>query len=258
MLDNLIENVMRKNLTSFEEARGCAQMRAAGLSNDEIAATLGFSMQKVSNYAITYSKLPDPILQIWKDEAHPHNPIATDRFLRELATEKNYPGPEKKMQAWDERVAKVEADKAAGKTRGQDDDAGGEGEGEGDGEGGEGTPTESNGTKTTVSQARLNFLIGALSTQKGSPALKDNERNAFYSLLMYLIKQRDMPPVGVPVLPVKPAKPVLTEEEKTAAKAKAQADRLADRAKALAEKADAARKALAPASVTPIKGAKVK
>lgn len=189
MMRNIIENVKRKNLTTYEVARCCAEMRAKGLSNNDIASTLGFSMQKASNLGNRYEKLPAPILEEWKK----NNPAATDEFLGEIASDKEYPTAEKKQQRWDERVAEIAAEVAAGKTPGQR----GKGKEKGTGGGGQGFP---------VSQKRLGHCIEALSNAKGSPALSADVRNWARALLQFIVQGRDMPPDGVPALPAPVAK----------------------------------------------------
>jgi ParB/RepB/Spo0J family partition protein len=224
MIRNIIENVKRKNLTSYEEARACAQMRKAGMSLKDVSVKLGFSVPKVSNLAVTFDTLPEPIIKEWRE----NNPVATNEFLRDLATDKKYPTAEEKMKAWDERVrvlAEREADAAAGVVPENDADETEPG-------------AEASGTSGfSVSQKRLGWLVEVLTSKKSSPDLKDDVRNGYRALLAYVIQQRETPPEGVPAMPVK-VKPVpLTEEEKAVKKAKAQADAAQKKAAELALKA---------------------
>jgi ParB/RepB/Spo0J family partition protein len=223
MIRNILENVKRRNLTSFEEARACAAMRKTGLSLKDVSAKLGFSVPKVSNLAVTFDTLPEPIIKEWRD----NNPVATNEFLRDLATDKKYPTAEEKMKAWDERV-RVLAERQA------EADAGNAPEGEE----GETEPGEGSGTSGfPVSQKRIAWLVDVLTSKKGSPDLKDDVRNGYRALVAYVIQQRETPPEGVPPMPVK-VKPVpLTEEEKAVKKAKAQAESAAKKAAELATKA---------------------
>lgn len=187
MIRDLIQNVKRKNLTSFEEARACAEMRTKGLKNNEIAGILGFSMQKVSNLGNRYEKLPVPILQEWRAQ----NPVATDEFLAEISSDKEFPTPEKKMQRWDERVAEIaEAGKVPGKRgKGKDKDK------------------EPAGTAGyPVSQKRLSHVIDALGSKKLTPELSDETRNWARALVAFVIQGRETPPAGIPGLPVKASK----------------------------------------------------
>jgi ParB/RepB/Spo0J family partition protein len=190
MVRNGMENLKRKNLTTFEEARTFSEMRKAGLKNEEIGANFGVSMQKVSNLASRFEKLPEPILAEWKAS----NPVATDEFLAELQSDKTYPTAEKKMQRWDERAAEVAESEKDGKKAGK------RGKGKdknGDGSGSAGFP---------VSQKRLGHIINALSNKKGSPDLADDLRVWARALIGFVIQGRETPPTGIPPLPPKPKK----------------------------------------------------
>lgn len=82
VIRNILENVKRKDLTSFEQARACVKLRECGMTAAQVGDRLGFSKQKVSNLAVSYSKLPPAILLEWQAE----HPCATVDFLRELAS----------------------------------------------------------------------------------------------------------------------------------------------------------------------------
>lgn len=82
VIKNILENVKRKDLTQFEQARACVKLREVGLTAAAIGDRLGFSKQKVSNLAVSYVKMPPAILDSWRQE----DPCATVDFLRELAT----------------------------------------------------------------------------------------------------------------------------------------------------------------------------
>lgn len=182
---NIDENLKRKNLTSYEEARVFAELRKMGLKNPEISSVFGVSAQKVSNLAVCMEKLPPPIISEWKVQ----NPVATDTFLRELATDKTYPTPEKKMQAWDEAVADA-ADKGKtkkGRGKAKDSDKGGSA----------GYP---------VSQKRLGHCLDALSSKKLTPELPDETRVWAKALLTFIVQGREVPPTGIPALPKKEPK----------------------------------------------------
>lgn len=181
-LRNIDENLKRKNLSSFEEARIVAELRKMGMNNQDIAGQVKFSMQKVSNLGVCMEKLPAPILTEWKN----NHPVATDTFLRELATDKTYPTPEKKMQAWDEAVAEAADAGKTGKGRGKakDKDKGGSA----------GYP---------VSQKRLGHCLDALSSKKLTPEIPDETRTWAKALLTFIVQGREVPPTGVPPLPKK-------------------------------------------------------
>ena len=188
MARNGIENLRRKSLTAYEEARTFAELRKVGLKNEEIGANFGISPQKVSNLASRLENLPAPIVEEWKNQ----NPAATDAFLAELQSNKNYPTAEKKMQRWDERVAEMAEEEAAGKKAGKR----GKGKDKADagGTGSAGFP---------VSQKRLGHVVAALSNVKGSPDLTTDTRNWARALVAFIIQGRETPPTGIPAMPAK-------------------------------------------------------
>lgn len=202
---NGIENVKRENLTSFEEARLCAALREIGLKNPDIAVKLGFSPQKVSNLAVTFSRLPPPVLKEWEEQ----NPVATDRFLRDLATEKNYPTPESIMQAWDDKVRQLAPQAPA---EGEEPT---ETETEARTPGKRGKGKGGNGAKYPVDQARLGHLLTVLSSADATPGVAEDVRRWAKHLLDYVVQGKPTPPAGVPPLPAKVDKGA----EKAAAKA---------------------------------------
>lgn len=187
MARNVVENVKRKNLTSYEEARAVQALSDKGLTNGEIANVVGFSSQKVSNLHSRITRLPAPIVEEWKKR----NPAATDEFLAEINSDKNFPTAEKKMQRWDERIAEIAAAKEAGQTPGKR----GKGKNkDGEGSGSSGYP---------VSQKRLGHVIDSLASKKLTPELSDDTRNWARALVAFIIQGRETPPTGVPPLPVK-------------------------------------------------------
>lgn len=82
ILTNAKENLDREDLTTFEQARLCAALRVKGMKLKECATELGFSVPKVSNYAICYDKLPPDIKKAWQSS----HPAASVEALREIAT----------------------------------------------------------------------------------------------------------------------------------------------------------------------------
>lgn len=235
---NSVENMKRENLTSYEKARVCSSLRKVGLNDKEIGSSLSIANTTVSNLAVTYERMPEPILKEWSEG----NSIATDRFLRDLATEKNYPTATDIMQAWDVRVAEVANAAVTGEGKG----TGGRGKGKGEGSGTAGFP---------VSQKRIAHLVDSLTEDK-SPKLKANMLAFAKNLVAFIIQAQDQPPDGVALLPVVLKAVPLTEEqkaaikatkeaEKVAAKAKTSAEKLAAKAKEAADKANAAQAALA-------------
>jgi len=105
VIQNITENVQRKDLTQFEQARACVKLRELGLKAEDVGGRLGFSKQKVSNLAVSYIALQKTpaILDAWRQE----HPAATVDFLRELATVKGKTEEDtasKVSDAWDARV----------------------------------------------------------------------------------------------------------------------------------------------------------
>jgi ParB/RepB/Spo0J family partition protein len=211
---NIVENVKRENLTSYEEARACARLRELGLKNPDIATKVGFSSQKVSNLAVTLERLPAPILAEWQKQ----NPVASDRFLRELAVEAKYPTTDSILQAWDAKVRETapttDSDGEEGADATDVREPGKRGKGKGSSAG------------VSVNGKVLNHVIDALSSVIGSPDLAPQTRTWGKHLLDYLMLAKDKPPQGIPPIPVV-VKPVpLTDEQKAAVKAQKTLDNL--------------------------------
>lgn len=107
VIRNITENVKRKDLSQFEQARACVKLKELGLKIDDVGKRLGFSKQKVSNLAVSYvclQKVPR-VIDLWRTE----HPAATVDFLRELATIATKSKSEdeafnKVNEAWDARV----------------------------------------------------------------------------------------------------------------------------------------------------------
>ncbi len=68
IMDNATENMRRKNLTSFEQARTLAKLRELGLKQEEIGKRFGISPERVKNLIRPLAKLPAPILEDWKSD----------------------------------------------------------------------------------------------------------------------------------------------------------------------------------------------
>jgi ParB/RepB/Spo0J family partition protein len=88
VLDNIVENLLRKDLSTFEEARACATLRQAGLKLTEVQARTGISNTHVSKLVKAYEGLDDNIKAKWQAKS----PVATTDFLSSIA------GEEKKEQ----------------------------------------------------------------------------------------------------------------------------------------------------------------
>jgi ParB/RepB/Spo0J family partition protein len=109
VLANAIENVARKDLSTFELARTCAKLRELGFKGKEIQAKLGMTEGYISNLAVCYEHLPDEIKAHW---AAGHD-AAELTFLRSLITKTDDKGkkvgrtPEEMLALWNERVASL-------------------------------------------------------------------------------------------------------------------------------------------------------
>lgn len=103
LIKNIVENLQRKDLTLFEQARACAKLREEKIKIKDIAQKTGLSESHVSNLAVMYKGLPTLVLKDWESQ----NEAATFNFLRELAAIKE-PTPEataeKQLERWEERV----------------------------------------------------------------------------------------------------------------------------------------------------------
>jgi len=82
IVQNGIENMQRRDLTTFEQARYCAKLRELKLSGKEAAAKLGMSPMYLSNLAICYERLPDDIKTAWQKG----EPATDINFLRSIVT----------------------------------------------------------------------------------------------------------------------------------------------------------------------------
>lgn len=99
---NIVENVARENLTTYELARACSTLRTVGkLSLKETSEKLGISAQRISNLDKLYEFLPEPIKAAWMKE----EPAATTTYLRDLIGEtKKIPAEGPKRIKWEEDI----------------------------------------------------------------------------------------------------------------------------------------------------------
>lgn len=105
IVKNVVENLQRKDLTLFEQARACAKLREEKLKVKDIAEKTGLSEQYVSNLALMYKGLPTIVLKAWEEQ----HEAATFNYLRELTTAaKDAPsaeeGNEIVLSKWQTRV----------------------------------------------------------------------------------------------------------------------------------------------------------
>lgn len=103
IVKNVVENLQRKDLTLFEQARACAKLRDEKLALKDIAEKTGLSVAYVSNLAGMHKGLPTLVLKAWEE----NHEAATFNFLRDLLTvAKEAPSPE---QGAEEVLAKWQA-----------------------------------------------------------------------------------------------------------------------------------------------------
>ena len=108
---NGVENSQRKDLTTYELARLCAELRKRGLKGKDVAEQLGISIQHASNLAICFEKLPEVIHVGWRQGVS-----GTDvTFLRSIITKKDNDGKtvdatsSEMVAAYNERRASLES-----------------------------------------------------------------------------------------------------------------------------------------------------
>jgi ParB/RepB/Spo0J family partition protein len=101
--DNMVENMRRADLSTYEQARACFHFREQGKSIAETAAIVGIAESTLRNYVIMVRDLAAPIVQDWEQEL----PAVNLEFLRTLATKKHYPTQDDQLKAWEARKAAV-------------------------------------------------------------------------------------------------------------------------------------------------------
>jgi len=121
---NVGENALRKDLTTFEMARACTEMRdqnaksgEAKLTVAEIGRRAGLSAQRVSQLTVAYATLPQAIKDRWKTEGAAQDEgvrVLTAPFLNELVQLKD---PDAQLKAFRERLARMEAVYAENKAK---------------------------------------------------------------------------------------------------------------------------------------------
>ncbi len=178
---NIVENAQRQNLTTFETARACAQLKELGLSPKEIGPKVGQSDKHAANLITLYKGLPPAVLKAWEEE----NPVATFKTLHEISTK--HKSEDDKLRAWDD--AETDAKTREAETGAKPGKRGKSKKG-----GGGGLP---------VNVKRLEYLLVALSGRTGSPDLENSQRNWGKALLDFVVLARENPPTGVPKMPAK-------------------------------------------------------
>lgn len=167
-LANAIENLQRKDLTVYEQARVCATLREKKMSGKQVAAELNLSVSHISNLAICYEHLPEVIKTAWREGG----PATDMNFLRSIITKeadgkKTQASEQEMIDAWKERVASLQA------VDGDEE----EDEDEDEDEEEDGPVKETGGvpppSKFTVQKARYKQLLKALRSVRASQMCVD-------------------------------------------------------------------------------------
>lgn len=80
MMDNAVENLARKDLSPFEQARTFAELRKAGWKLEDVSKKTGVTKGHISNLATIYTMVDPVILTEWSKG----NPAAKTDYLRTL------------------------------------------------------------------------------------------------------------------------------------------------------------------------------
>lgn len=195
ILANGVENVQRRDLTTYEQARLCAALRAHIPTSKEVAIKLGLSPQHVSNLAVCYELLPDAIKSAWQ-----HGDEGTDiNFLRSIVTRKNEAG--KNVQCTEQEMLtafheRVESLAAVDGNEDDDDDVDDDDDAPNASAGNDGVPVPAQ--KFTVYKDRYRDLLRALRAVRAAQVTID----ACRYLVGDIEKIRGVP-IGDPKAPTK-------------------------------------------------------
>jgi ParB/RepB/Spo0J family partition protein len=96
-IDNIIENLQRVDLTTYEQARAYAQLRRAGLKLREVKEKTGVSESHISKMVSAYETLPEEIHKPWQAGS----PVCTTDFLQTLVLLKD---PDKAITRYNEQL----------------------------------------------------------------------------------------------------------------------------------------------------------
>lgn len=160
MVDNVIENLARKDLTTYEIARALSELRAPGgdttkgLKLEDIVKKTGLSKGYISNLVVTFQKLNPKIRDVQWQGGHSNAQLS---FLRELVQTEDH---DKQMVLWNERV-KLSSATATEEASDDDDD-----EDEDEVATGEKKSPPKKSDKFHVETDRFNKLVRALRNKK--------------------------------------------------------------------------------------------
>lgn len=157
MVENARENLARRDLSPYEQARTFSELRKAGMKLADVSSRVGVTPAHVSNLATIYTQADPIVITEWSKG----NPAATTGFLRDLVS-KEKDGP-KQVLLFREREKQL-----AAAEEGSDKDDGDEDEDE-DSED-DGPTRDAAATKFHVDKGRYRLLLKRLQATK-SPAI---------------------------------------------------------------------------------------
>lgn len=157
MVENARENLARRDLSSYEQARTFAELRKAGMKLKDVSQRVGVTEGHVSNLATIYVQADPVIITEWSKG----NKVATSMFLRELVA-KEKDGP-KQVLLFRERERQLAAtpDDDGEITAEEDED---------EEEESDGPKKDSAPKKYTVDKGRYKLLVKRLTATK-APAI---------------------------------------------------------------------------------------
>lgn len=98
VIDNIVENMQREDLSTYEQARALSTLRGAGLSLEQVKTQTGVAKSQISTLVKAFETLPDEIKQEWAQR----NPVLTINFMSSLGALKD---PDKQLQKFKEQNA---------------------------------------------------------------------------------------------------------------------------------------------------------
>jgi len=103
MIENYVENLQRKDLSTYEQARALTALKAENMKGPAIVAKTGLSKGYISNLILTYERLPAEIHEPWRAG---HKAAVWDTLYRISRIEGKTPEATKEMQldAWADAV----------------------------------------------------------------------------------------------------------------------------------------------------------
>jgi len=114
-IDNVIENIGRRDLSTYEQARAFARLRDLGLKNDEVCKRVGVSKSYTSRLVACYGMLAPAIVTAWSK----NDPTAKVDYLVELTKIED---KAEQVKAFENRKAQLAAIETAVNTGADDID----------------------------------------------------------------------------------------------------------------------------------------